>query len=249
MSELELYLDLVSQPCRSVYLFAKANNIPFQHHEIKLFKGEQFTEEFKSVNPQHKVPVLVDGEFTLVESTAMLLYLVQKYNTPDHWYPSDLEKRSCVDEYLAWQHSNTRPHGCRVFWLKCMTPAILGMEAIPQKLDYVLAEFSAVMKQLEEKFLQDKPFLTGEEISLADIVAIAEIMQVIASGVPVFEQRPKLGAWKERVEEALGSVLFNEAHEDILNVKKQQLNTLSSEVIERLKGRILLFTNCGMWLC
>ncbi|XP_018429155.1 PREDICTED: glutathione S-transferase theta-1-like [Nanorana parkeri] len=248
MSELELYLDLLSQPCRSVYLFAKVNNIPFQHHEMKLFKGDHLTERFKKVNPQHKVPVLIDGEFTLVESTAMLRYLAQKYNTPDHWYPSDEQKRTCVDEYLAWEQTNTRPNGCRVFWEKCMTPAILGHDAELDKLNHVLAEFIAVMKHVEETFLKDRPFLAGDEISLADLVTIVEIMQVVASGVPVFEQCPKLEAWKQRIEEALGPEVFKEAHKDILNVK-EQLDSLSPEVKEQLKGRLLLFTKGGMWLC
>lgn len=65
----------------------------------------------------------------------------------------------------------------------------------------------------------------------------------------MFEQRPKLEAWKQRIEEALGPEVFKEAHEDILNVKEQQLNSLSPEVKEQLKARLLLFTNCGMWLC
>ncbi|XP_075067217.1 glutathione S-transferase theta-1-like [Mixophyes fleayi] len=249
MSEIELYLDLLSQPCRSVYLFAKVNNIPFQHHEVKLFKGDQLGEEFKKVNPLHKVPVLKDGDFTLVESTAILCYLVQKYNTPDHWYPSDPEKRAQIDKYLAWQYNNTRPHGCRLFWLKCMNPAILGQEVAPEKLEYVFAEFSTIMTVLETKFLHDRPFLAGEEISLVDLVAIVEIMQVIASGIPVFEQRPKLRAWKRRIEEALGSELFKEAHDDLLQIKEQQLSCLSPEAKEQFRSRLLLFTNSGMWLC
>ncbi|CAI9532607.1 unnamed protein product, partial [Staurois parvus] len=190
-----------------------------------------------------------DNLFCFTFSTAILRYLVQKYNTPDHWYPSDPQKRARVDEYLAWQHTTTRPNGCRVFWVKCMTPAILGRNAEADKLNQVLAEFIAVMKHLEETYLKDGLFLAGDEISLADLVAIVEIMQVVASGVPVFQQMPKLEAWKQRVEEALGPEVFKEAHEDILNVKEQQLNSLSPEVKEQLKGRLLLFTNCGMWLC
>ncbi|KAG8596007.1 hypothetical protein GDO81_001705 [Engystomops pustulosus] len=179
----------------------------------------------------------------------MLRYLVQKYNTPDHWYPADLQKRARVDEYLAWQHTNTRPHGCRVFWVKFMTPAIMGIEAAPDKLNHVLAEFRDIMTQFEEKFLQDRPFLTGDEISLADLVAIVEIMQVLAGGIPIFEERPKLKAWKQRVEKAIGPELFREAHEEIISIKEKQHNLLNDEAKEQFKGRLLLFTNCGMWLC
>lgn len=35
-------------------------------------------------------------------------YLVSKYNLPDHWYPSNIERRAKVDEYLDWHHTNTR---------------------------------------------------------------------------------------------------------------------------------------------
>nr|XP_023664161.1 glutathione S-transferase theta-3-like [Paramormyrops kingsleyae] len=47
---LEIYLDLISQPCRSVYIFAKKNNITFEFKKILLFKGEQYSEEFGKFN-------------------------------------------------------------------------------------------------------------------------------------------------------------------------------------------------------
>uniref|UniRef100_A0A8C5LIH9 glutathione transferase n=1 Tax=Leptobrachium leishanense TaxID=445787 RepID=A0A8C5LIH9_9ANUR len=172
-------------------------------------------------------------------SNSMLLYMVRKYKTPDHWYPSDIQKCSRVDEYLAWQQTNTRYYGCKVFWVKCMTPAILGHEATPEKVHHVLAEFDIILTQIEKLFLKDHLFLAGDEISLADLIAVVEIMQVVASGVNVFEDRPKLGAWKERVEEAVGSDLFREAHESILNIKEQHLISLSSELKKLFKRRLL----------
>ncbi|XP_031748213.1 glutathione S-transferase theta-1 isoform X1 [Xenopus tropicalis] len=239
-SELTLYLDLLSQPCRSVYIFAKANRIPFNYCKLQLLKaGEHLTQEFGKVSVLHKVPALKDGNFTMAESTAMLLYLARKYKTPNHWYPSDLQKRARVDEYLAWQHTNTRPHGSKVFWTKCVSPTILGKEVPSEKMNAVMAEFVTTMNNFEEKFLGNKPFIAGDEISVADLVAIVEIMQVIASGVNVFEERPKLGSWKQRLVEAVGEELFLEAHEWILSFSKQKFDPPPPELLQRLRSNPL----------
>ncbi|XP_063769072.1 glutathione S-transferase theta-1-like [Pseudophryne corroboree] len=243
MAELTLYLDLFSQPCRSVYIFAKANNIPFIRKDILLFKGDHLSEDFLKVNSLHKVPALKHGDFTMAESTAMLLYMANEYKTPDHWYPSDIKKRARVDEYLAWQHTNTRPLGSKLFWIKAMTPYLLGHEATPDKLDPAVAEYNNTLKNIEEYFLQDKPFLAGDEISIADLVAIVEIMQPVGAGIDVFEGKPKLSAWKHRVEEAIGAELFNEAHEAVLHAKDMKNRPIPPELKERLKDRLRHFTS------
>lgn len=63
-------------------------------------------------------------------SIAILLYMVRKFKTPDHWYPSDLQKRARVDEYLSWQHVNIRGKGSKVFIMKVRyyTPKSKGCE-------------------------------------------------------------------------------------------------------------------------
>ena len=52
---------------------------------------------------------------TSLNSIAILLYLTRKFQTPDHWYPSDLQERARVDEYLSWQHMDTRMAGSKVY--------------------------------------------------------------------------------------------------------------------------------------
>ncbi|XP_032931718.1 glutathione S-transferase theta-2B [Catharus ustulatus] len=236
---LELYLDLRSQPCRALYIFARSNNIPFEFKHVELAKGEHRTEEFRKVNMLMKVPALRDGSFTLTESIAILLYLVHKFKTPDHWYPSDLQKRARVDEFLSWQHTSVRAKGSKLFLTKVMLPLITGQSLPPEKLEFITGELNVTLKQFEEKFLQDKPFIAGSEVSLADLVALVELMQPVCAGYDLFEERPKLKEWRRRVEEDVGKELFQEAHQDIRNIKNFTADQLAPELKENFKQQLL----------
>lgn len=58
-------------------------------------------------------------------SIAILLYLAEKFKTPDFWYPADLQQRACINEYLSWQHTAIRWHGSKMFWLRVCTPLLV----------------------------------------------------------------------------------------------------------------------------
>ena len=58
-----------------------------------------------------QVPAMVDQDFSLSESHAILRYLHETRHCEDHWYPSDLKKRAKVDQYLDWEHTHLR-YGC-----------------------------------------------------------------------------------------------------------------------------------------
>ncbi|XP_026538666.1 glutathione S-transferase theta-1-like [Notechis scutatus] len=236
---LELYLDLLSQPCRAVYIFAKKNNIPFMMKPVEMLKGQHFTEEFNKVNILRKVPVLKDGDFILEESTAILLYLTRKYNTPSYWYPPDMKKRARVDEYLAWQVSTIRAGASKILWLKVVIPLFVGHQVSPQKLYEAMEELNLAIQKLEDKFLQEKPFLIGPEISLADLVAVVELMQPFGASCDILEGRPKLQEWRKRVELTLGKELFMEAHNRILNPQELKSIVIDPPLKAQMKPLLL----------
>ncbi|XP_061625248.1 glutathione S-transferase theta-1a [Phyllopteryx taeniolatus] len=215
---MELYLDLRSQPCRSLFMFAKVNAIPFEFKLVDLAKGEQYGEEFGKISPIRKVPVMKDGDFVLTESVAILQYLAEKHASflPDHWYPADLRQRARVNEYLSWQQMNLRAHGSKVFLLKNMYPLVMGHEVPEDKMSSAVEELTQAVDVLEKHFLGESLFLCGASISLADLVAMAEIMQPVSSGVDVFSERTKLSAWRERVKKEVGVALFDEVNAAIM---------------------------------
>uniref|UniRef100_A0A1A7WL81 glutathione transferase n=1 Tax=Iconisemion striatum TaxID=60296 RepID=A0A1A7WL81_9TELE len=234
----ELFLDLFSQPCRSVYIFAKKNNIPFEFRKLSLMDGEHFGEEFGKISLIRKVPALRDGDFCLAESIAIMIYLAEKFKTPDFWYPTDIRQRARINEYLSWQHTGIRMHGSKMFWLRLMIPVVMGVEVPKEKMDAALEDLNSSLKLIEEKFLENRPFIAGDHMSLADLVAIVEIMQPVGSGLDVFQGRPKLSAWRDRVEAAIGKELFDEAHRVILGAQ-ENVKLLDTTTLQAFKPKIL----------
>ncbi|XP_028313270.1 glutathione S-transferase theta-1-like [Gouania willdenowi] len=236
---MELYVELFSQPCRSVFMVAKALGIPFELKNVELLEGQQYSEDFAKLSLVKKVPVMKDGNFVLTESVAILQYMVEKYcsTVADHWYPSDLQQRARVHEYLSWQHQNLRAHGSRMYQMRVFYPILMDVEVPEEKMSVAVEDLNESLYLLEEKFLQNKAFIVGDSISLADVVALAEIMQPVGSGLDVFEGRPKLTAWKERVKKAVGEKVFDEAHQKILNMGGMAQKMKNSPGLEMFKPK------------
>lgn len=79
---------------------AKALGVDLNMKLLKVMDGEQLKPEFVKLNPQHCIPTLVDDGFSIWESRAILIYLVEKYGADDSLYPSDPQKKAVVNQRL-----------------------------------------------------------------------------------------------------------------------------------------------------
>jgi glutathione S-transferase len=76
-NKLILMGDYGSQPTRAVLVFLRLLNVPFDFKEVRVLKMEQYSAEFKKVNPNAKVPAITDGEVNLFESHTILRYIAE----------------------------------------------------------------------------------------------------------------------------------------------------------------------------
>ena len=97
---MNLYMDPVSTVSRPVRLFIAENNLPVEEEFVDLMTGAHHKEPYATLNPSRQVPLLVDGDLRLSESSAILKYLADKFDQPA--YPKDLKKRAKVNEAMDW---------------------------------------------------------------------------------------------------------------------------------------------------
>uniref|UniRef100_A0A3Q2DNR8 glutathione transferase n=1 Tax=Cyprinodon variegatus TaxID=28743 RepID=A0A3Q2DNR8_CYPVA len=168
---------------------------------------------------------------------AILQYLAQKCSVADHWFPADLQQRARVSEYLSWQHLNLRLHCSKVTMLRVGIDFMLTLPR-PGRPTKLSNRGIRSLDLLEEKFLQNKQFIIGSKISLADLVAIVEMMRPLAVGVDVFKDRPKLLAWRDRVKKELGEKLFDQAHEAVLNPSDMQQKMPNNSEMQKFKSAL-----------
>eukprot|EP00731_Ephydatia_muelleri_P027274 Em0019g147a len=171
---------------------------------IKLASGEQKTnEEFLRVTPQKQVPAIDDDGFHLFESSAIMKYLANKYKLPDHWYPSDAKRRAKVDEYLFWHASNLRAGAAQQFFSKVVLPKLTGKPPDAKRIEELEKILNRSLELLESYFLKETPFISGPDISIADLQAVCEISQFWMGGMDLCAGRPKLTGWMSNCREVL----------------------------------------------
>ncbi|PRQ19534.1 putative glutathione transferase [Rosa chinensis] len=91
--QLKLYSCYMSSCAYRVRIALNLKGLKYEYKAVNLLKGEQFSPEFRKLNPIGHVPVLVDGDLVVSDSFAILLYLEEKY--PQHpLLPKDLQRKA-----------------------------------------------------------------------------------------------------------------------------------------------------------
>lgn len=140
--------------------------VDFEFIEVNMARGEHLKPEFLALNPAGKLPVLVDGDFVLTESVAIVLYLAEKY--PEHdLLPSALRARADVQRWLLFTATELEQPLWRIARHSNVYPKA---ERLPAEIALARRDFEQ-MALVMERHMRNRQVLVGEQVTAADLVA------------------------------------------------------------------------------
>lgn len=167
----------------------------YEHVPLGGSFGGNHTPEYLGMNPNGTVPTLRDGELTVWESHSIVRYLSAEYGS-GLLFPMEARDRAVVDQWTDWTATTFQPAWIGLFWLKVRTPVAQQDTAA---IDKALAASVKCFEMLEAR-LSRVPYLGGEELTYADLVAGAAMYRwsTMAIARPAL---PNVEAWHARLNE------------------------------------------------
>jgi GST-like protein len=183
---------------KKVTILLEECGAPYNIVPCNIGRGDQFTPEFLKMNPNHRMPVLVDrdpaggGEpISVFESGAIMLYIAEKLGK---FYPQDIRGKNEVNQWLIWQMANQGPK-----LGECGHFRRLGDKQGDQA--YAIRRFTDEANRLYgvlNNRLYDRPYLAGNEYTIADMIAYPWTVNWKAQGQDI-EEFKYFKRWSEEL--------------------------------------------------
>ncbi|HWB51766.1 MAG TPA: glutathione S-transferase family protein [Stellaceae bacterium] len=139
--------------------------VPFEAVSVNLPIGEQRQPAFLALNPAGKVPVLQDGEITLTESVAIVLYLAEKY--PEKGFaPAGLGARAELVRWLLFTVTELEQPLWRITRHSVLYPE---EKRLPAEIALAREDFRDMAGVLD-RHMVDREFVVGDSVTVADFV-------------------------------------------------------------------------------
>ncbi len=161
---MKIYGSKNSRSFRPVWALEEAG-VSYDYQRIWMMKGEGKSPAFKAVNPAGKIPMLVDGDFTLSESVAQILYIGEKFPNAT-LIPSDAIARAEMYRWIFYAVSELEPH---IWAIAQHRFALPEDKRVPQLEPTTTWQLARAIRPLE-KMLMTRDFIAGDAFTLADIV-------------------------------------------------------------------------------
>jgi len=189
-------IDVYSFPTpngKKIHIMMEELGVPYEYHVVNISKDEQFKPEFLAINPNNKIPAIVDnaveGEpIKVFESGAILIYLAEKY---DKFLPKDIRQKFETIEWVMWQMSGVGPMiGQANHFIKATQKVEYGINRYTNETKRLLSVF--------DKHLQNKQYVAAGTFTIADIIIFPWMQSTLLSGLGLnIDDYPNVKRWVE----------------------------------------------------
>lgn len=162
---LKLYGTPPTRALRVIWLLNELG-LEYELHPVDLMEGEHLQQDFLSLNPAAKVPVLVDGSLVVTESAAIQLYLAEKYPQAG-FIPESLEDRAQMYRWTFFLVTEVEQPLWRIARHTFVYPE---EKQLPQDVELARQECLEMVAVLEQH-LANREFMVGDRLSVADFNA------------------------------------------------------------------------------
>jgi GST-like protein len=157
---LKFYYSLAPNPMK-VALFLEESGLPYEAIPVETRKGEQHAPEFRAINPNSKVPAIVDGDVAVFDSTAILLYLGEK--TGKFMPPAAPAARAQLLSWMLFVGSGLGPFCGQAVHFERYAP-----ESVPYAKKRYTFEAMRHLKILDERLATHR-YMLGDVYTIADM--------------------------------------------------------------------------------
>jgi glutathione S-transferase len=163
---------------------------------VDLSKGEQRTPAYLALNPTGRTPTLVDGDFTLWESTAIMQYLASR--SENLLWPNDARVRADITRWQCWQLGHFGADSCVPLVFQRLVKKILNIG--PPDASVVEKAIEAFKRDagVLDSYLGKQRFLVGQALTLADFSVAALLVYAEEAEMPL-SQYPRVQEWSGRI--------------------------------------------------
>lgn len=196
---MKLYYSETLMP-RKACAAARYLDSPVTYAHIDLAKGEQKAPDYVALNPNGKVPLLVDGERVVWEANAIICHL-SLIAGADLW-PKDPERQIDIIRWLSWDSVHFTRYTSQLYF-EHVIKAQFGLgEPDPAAIDEATGYFNKYASILGQH-LSGRRFLIGDDLSVADFAVAVTLPYAREAAIPL-DEFPTIKEWHERISEIPG---------------------------------------------
>lgn len=193
---MKLYHNPLSPNVRRVRLTAAVLGIELEEKSLDFAKGEHKNPEYLALNPNGAVPTLVDGDFVLTESRAIMQYLASK-KPESGLLPRGEADRADVTRWQFWDASHFSPQLGTLGFEKIIK-GMMGLgEPDAGKVQEALGNFRRFAAVLNKR-LEGKQYVVGNALTIADLTLASSMMYAKQVDAPLAEF-PSVQSWFSRI--------------------------------------------------